>query len=139
MSRPLADHRHQKYEAIIPNEIGNWAIHELQRRADGVTTPYGHADETYVKVNGSWCYLYRAIDRDGNLVEALLGGTRDMAAAQRFVAQALDIVGDTPVQATTDGHDAYPRAIRETLQCYAKCLTPSRSLSPQRGLCGRSP
>ncbi|GAC1566397.1 MAG: hypothetical protein NVS2B2_39340 [Ktedonobacteraceae bacterium] len=24
-----------------------------------------HVDETYVKVNGKWCYLYRALDRDG--------------------------------------------------------------------------
>jgi transposase-like protein len=74
-----------------------------------------HADETYVRVDGRWCYLYRAIDREGNLVEALLSQTRDMAAAQRFFAQALDIVGRTPEQVTTDGHDAYPRAIRETL------------------------
>jgi putative transposase len=28
-----------------------------------------YVDETYIKVNGKWCYLYRAIDRDGNLVE----------------------------------------------------------------------
>ena len=23
-------------------------------------------DETYVKVKGKWCYLYRAIDKQGN-------------------------------------------------------------------------
>ncbi len=38
-----------------------------------------------------------------------------MAAAQRFFARALDLVGHAPEQVTTDGHDAYPRAIRETL------------------------
>jgi len=38
-----------------------------------------------------------------------------MDAAQRFFAQALDVVGHAPAQVTTDGHDAYPRAIRETL------------------------
>ncbi len=74
-----------------------------------------HADETYVRVDGRWCYLYRAIDRDGNLVEALLSEQRDMAAAQRFFAQALDAAGQAPAQVTTDGHDASPRAIRETL------------------------
>jgi transposase-like protein len=31
-----------------------------------------HADETYLRVDGRWCYLYRAIDREGNLIEALL-------------------------------------------------------------------
>jgi len=74
-----------------------------------------HADETYVKVDGRWCYLYRAIDRDGNLVEALLSEQRDMAAARRFFAQALALADRVPEQVTTDGHDAYPRAIRETL------------------------
>ncbi len=84
-----------------------------KRRGQGGTK--WHADETYIKVNGTWCSLYRAIDREGNLVEALLSEKRDMAAAQRFFAQALDSAGHAPEQVTTDGHDAYPRAIRETL------------------------
>ncbi len=74
-----------------------------------------HADETYVRVDGRWCYLYRAIDREGNLIEVLLSERRDMASAQRFFARALEIVERAPEQVTTDGHDAYPRAIRETL------------------------
>jgi len=74
-----------------------------------------HADETYLRVEGRRCSLYRAIDRDGNLVDVLLREKRDMAAAQRFFAQALDLVGQAPEPVTTDGHDANPRAIRETL------------------------
>ncbi len=38
-----------------------------------------------------------------------------MAAAQRFFARALELADRAPSQVTTDGHDAYPRAIRETL------------------------
>jgi hypothetical protein len=38
-----------------------------------------------------------------------------MDAAKRFFVQALDVAGQTPERVTTDGHDAYPRAIRETL------------------------
>jgi putative transposase len=84
-----------------------------KRRGQGGTT--WHADETYVRVDGRWCYRYRAIDRDGNLVEALLSEKRDMDAAQRFFVRALDTAGQVPAQVTTDGHDAHPRAIRETL------------------------
>ncbi len=84
-----------------------------KRRGQGGTQ--WHADETYVRVNGAWCYLYRAIDREGNLIDALLSEKRDMAAAQRFFAQALSTAGRPPAQVTTDGHDAYPRAVRETL------------------------
>jgi len=74
-----------------------------------------HADETYVKVDGRWRYLYRAIDADGNLVDAMLSETRDMDAAKRFFHHARTVVGQVPEKVTTDGHDAYPRAIRETL------------------------
>jgi transposase-like protein len=74
-----------------------------------------HADETYVKVHGVWCYLYRAIDAEGNLVDSLLSERRDMDAAKRFFRQAAEVVGRIPEKVTTDGHDAYPRAIRETL------------------------
>src|SRR4051794_7888329 len=38
-----------------------------------------------------------------------------MAAAQRFLRSARSIVNATPTQVTTDGHDSYPRAIREVL------------------------
>jgi putative transposase len=38
-----------------------------------------------------------------------------MDAAKRFFAQALETVGSAPERITTDGHDSYPRAIRETL------------------------
>ena len=78
-----------------------------KRRGQGGTK--WHADETYVRVNGAWCYLYRAIDREGNLVEALLSEQRDMDAARRFFVRALDVAGQVPAQVTTDGHDAYPR------------------------------
>jgi len=87
----------------------------LRAKRRGTAGVRWHADETYIKVNGTWCYRYRAIDRDGNRVDALLSEKRDMAAAQRFFAQARDLVGQAPEQVTTDGHDAYPRAIRETL------------------------
>jgi putative transposase len=74
-----------------------------------------YVDETYVKVSGKWCYLYRAIDRDGNLVDSMLSKRRDMVAAKRFFKQAKDVVGQVPERVTTDGHIAYPRAIRRIL------------------------
>ena len=63
---------------------------------------YGHGhhsgqswdtDETYLKVQGRWCYLYRAIDRDGNLIDTMLSTTRDMKPAQRFFRSAQSVVG----------------------------------------------
>jgi putative transposase len=74
-----------------------------------------YVDETYIKVHGRWCYLYRAIDRDGTVVESLLSETRDLRAARRFFGGARAVVSHTPDRVTTDGHNAYPRAIRRTL------------------------
>ncbi len=33
-------------------------------------------DETYVKVRGEWCYLYRAVDRDGQMLGFMLSEHR---------------------------------------------------------------
>jgi putative transposase len=71
-----------------------------------------YVDETYVKVQGQWHYLYRAIDKDGYLVDVRLSQTRDLAAAEAFFRSAWTVTGVTPDRITTDGHDAYPRAIR---------------------------
>ena len=74
-----------------------------------------YIDETYVKVGGQWTYLYRAIDRDGNLVDVRLSETRDMTAAKAFFADALEVTGQIPDRVTSDGQDAYPGAIRDEL------------------------
>ena len=86
----------------------------LRAKRRGTAGIKWHADETYIRVDGRWCSLCRAIDREGTPVDALLSEQRDMVAARRFFTRALDIAGRAPVQVTTDGHDAYPRAIRET-------------------------
>ena len=87
----------------------------IRRKRKGKAGRRWYVDETYLKVKGKWCYLYRAIDRDGNLVDSMLSATRDMDAAQRFFRSAESMVNRAPTQVTTDGHDSYPRAIRETL------------------------
>ncbi len=68
-----------------------------------------------MRINGQGHYLYRAIDREGNLVDTLLSQTRDLAAATAFFKQAVETVGRKPERVTTDGNDAYPRAIRRVL------------------------
>ena len=70
-----------------------------------------YLDETYVKVSGRWCYLYRAIDHRGDLIDSMLSERRDKHAARMFLRRLLD-VADRPRRITTDLHPAYRRAIR---------------------------
>jgi transposase-like protein len=102
------------WEAKLAPELA----HELRQRRHGRGGARGrrwHVDETYLKVRGRWCYLYRAIDRDGELVDTMLSERRDIAAAQAFFRSAKAVTGVTPDRVTTDGHGSYPRAIRSTL------------------------
>jgi transposase-like protein len=46
-------------------------------------------DETYVKVNGGWRYVYRAIDQHGQVIDVLVSARRDAASARRFFTRAL--------------------------------------------------
>ena len=87
----------------------------LRTKRHGQAGRSWYVDETSIKVRGKWCYLYRAIDRDGNLVDSRLSEKRDMEAAHSFFEQAVVVVGHAPETVTTDGHRSYPRAIRETM------------------------
>ncbi len=90
----------------------------LRRRRQGTRRRSGsswYVDETYLKVRGRWVYLYRAIDRDGTLVDAMLSEHRDIEAAKAFFRSARATMGFGPDRVTTDGHGSYPRAIRTVL------------------------
>ena len=94
------------------NKLAPLLSETLRKRRHGAVGQSWYVDETYVKVQGQWCYLYRAIDRDGNLVDVRLSTTRDLTAAEAFFRSAWTLTGVAPDRITTDGHDAYPRAIR---------------------------
>ncbi len=48
-----------------------------------------HLDEAFVKVNGKLCYLWRAVDHEGEVLEAVVTAKRDKAAALKFLKIAL--------------------------------------------------
>ena len=85
----------------------------LRKRRHGAVGASWYVAETYIRVQGRWCYLYRAIDREGHLIDARLSDTRDLAAAEAFLRSAWTVTGVTPDRITTDGYEAYPRAIRD--------------------------
>jgi transposase-like protein len=70
-------------------------------------------DETYVKIRGEWCYLYRAVDRLGRTVDFRLSPRRDVAAAKAFFRKAINNHQHPPQTITLDGYAASHRAVRE--------------------------
>ena len=65
------------------------ALAAVAQRRKAATVPSWCLDETYVKVRGDWCYLYRAVDRNGQTLDFMLSEQRDEAAALRFLAKAV--------------------------------------------------
>jgi transposase, IS6 family len=68
-------------------------------------------DETYVKVNGVWRYVYRG----RQVIDVLLSPRRDAAAACRFFTRALRTLKVTPTEVITDAAPIYPGVLEELL------------------------
>ncbi len=75
----------------------------------------GTIDETYSRLNGTWTYIYRAIDQDGQVVDAYFSERRNSKAAQTFFERASDETGVRPERVTTDKAKCYPPALRAVL------------------------
>jgi putative transposase len=84
----------------------------LRNKRRGIAGRSWYLDETYIKVGGRWRYLYRAIDREGNLLDSMLSEHRDRNAARRFLRRLIDSAGRKPLRLTTDKHPAYTKAVR---------------------------
>lgn len=68
------------------------ALVTVAPKRDAATAPYWRLDEVYVKLlDDSW-YLYRAVDRNGQILEFMLSELRDEAAL-RFLAKAICSIG----------------------------------------------
>jgi transposase-like protein len=76
-----------------------------------------HVDETYVKVNGVWRYVYRAVDQYGQVIDVLVSARRDADADadRRFFRRALSVLKVTPGEVVTDAAAVYPGVLDELI------------------------
>jgi transposase-like protein len=72
-------------------------------------------DETYVRVNGAWRYVYPAIDQDGQVIDVLVSDRRDAATARRFCQRALTMLKVVPGEVVTDAAPIYPAVLAELI------------------------
>jgi transposase-like protein len=74
-----------------------------------------YVDETYVKVNGVWRYVYRAVDQFGQVIDVLVSPRRDAEAARRFFRRALTTLKVKPNEVVTDAAAIYPAVLDELI------------------------
>ncbi|WP_423231495.1 IS6 family transposase [Bacillus wiedmannii] len=125
--------------SVHPTTIMRWVheygnlIYQIWKKKNKSAHFAWHLDETYIKIKGEWCYLYRAMDSGGNTIDFYLSHKRDAMAAKRFLKKALASCHATkPRSITADGDKAYPVAIRELKK--EKCIPHSTPLRVKKYL-----
>ena len=117
--RDLVEMMAERGLSLAHTTIMRWVRHytpEFEKRWRRYALAVGQSwrvDETYVKIRGKWCYLYRAVDRVGRTVDFRLSARRDVAAAKAFFRKALKSQQRPPQTITLDGYAASHRAVRE--------------------------
>ncbi len=73
-----------------------------------------HVDETDIKVNGAWCYLWREVDQYGQFIDFRLTKLRDAKAAKAFFRHAFETVREyRPIGICTDKSPTLRKVIAE--------------------------
>ncbi|OFP90767.1 integrase, partial [Staphylococcus sp. HMSC072D04] len=68
-------------------------FYQLWKRKHKKTYYKWRIDETYNKIKGQWCYLYRAIDADGHTLDIWLRKKRDHQSAYAFIKRLIKQFG----------------------------------------------
>ena len=83
-------------------------IRRARPRADCVW----HLDEMVVKIRGKRMFMWRAVDREGEVLDLLVQKRRNKAAALKFLKKLLKNQGFIPDQIVTDGLASYRAALK---------------------------
>ena len=117
--RDLASMMAERGIIVSHTTILRWVnryVPEFEKRWNRYARPVNtswRVDETYIKVQGKWNFLYRAVDKHGKTVDFLLRPDRGIAAAQAFFRKALsNSLPRWPRKITLDGHKQSHLALR---------------------------
>src|SRR5258708_2801021 len=72
-----------------------------------------HLDEVFGKIIGKLCYLWRAVDHEGEVLEMVVTARRGKAAALKLLKRIMKKDG-RPQEIATDRPRAYSAAMKET-------------------------
>lgn len=74
-----------------------------------------HLDEVFIKINGEWQYLWRAVDQDSNILDILVQNRQGKAATRRFFRRLMKQTGGVPRVIVTDKLRSDGAAHREVM------------------------
>ncbi len=125
--RDLAEMMAERGIEVDPSTLFRWVQRyapELEKRVrwyQGYRSGSWRVDETYIRVGGTWKYLFRAVDKPGRLIDFMLSDRRNTRAAHRFLGKALKTLRNWPPSTiTTDKLASYPKAIRRLKRIMAR-------------------
>jgi transposase, IS6 family len=114
----IAEHGLQITHTTVMRWVHQYSpiINEKVRKHLKLTNDSWRMDETYIKIKGKDCYLYRAVDSEGNTIDFFVSEHRDKDAAKKFFKKALNAVhNQQPRVITTDKYVATEVAIYEMI------------------------
>ncbi len=82
------------------------------RICESLGVKFPRATRLFVKVSGKLCYLWRAVDHEGEILEAVVTAKRDKAAALKLLKRIMKKYG-RPQRIVTDGLCSYSAAMKE--------------------------
>lgn len=82
------------------------------RRARGRADSVWHLDEMVVRISGKRMFMWRAVDREGEVLDVLVQKRRNKAAALKLLRKLLRNQGFCPEQIVTDGLASYKAAMK---------------------------
>jgi putative transposase len=71
-----------------------------------------HLDEAFVKINGKLCYLWRAVDHEGEVLDCVVTARRNKAAALKLLKRIMKKYG-RPQSLVSDQLPSYPAALKD--------------------------
>ena len=89
------------------------------RRRRGRSDCMWHLDEMVVRINGVLVFMWRAVDKEGEVLDLLVQKRRNKATALKLLRKLLKNQGFMPNQIVTDGLLSDPAALRD-LGCLSR-------------------
>lgn len=97
-----------RFGQMFAAEIRRWRVDRMR----AFSSWRWHVDELFVRISGERHYLWRAVDHEGEVLEAVVTKRRNKKAALKFLRKLMKRLGP-PEETVTDRFPSYRAALRD--------------------------